>query len=89
MVSNRTDRTDQGFAFALCAEIRAISLGQQGIGAFCVIDDAYEHFPSHAHLGYSESEDRKNDRLAARGNLLLLFKKRGIFTEWAGYPFAA
>ena len=87
MVANNNQRVDCGYAYAMCQEIREIRLGQLGVGAFCVIDDAFEHFPAHAHIGYSNTDDKKNDRLTARGNLLLLFKKRGIFENWAGVPF--
>ncbi|OHV80071.1 hypothetical protein [Ensifer sp. LCM 4579] len=87
MVANGNDRVDRGYVYALCSEIRSIGLPSLGVGAFCVVDDAFEHYPAHAHLGYSNVDDKKNDRVAARGNLLKLFQKRGISYNWSGTPF--
>lgn len=88
MIASNATRTDEGFAWAICSEIREIKLDAIGKFAFCVIDDAYAHFPAHAHIGYSDVDDKKNERAEARGNLLLLLKRRGIFKDWSGLPFA-
>lgn len=80
-------RLERGFAWALCSEIRDIKLESLGVGAFCIVDDAMEDFPAHAHLGYSQVEDKKNERQSARGDLLKLLEKRGFVTNWAGEPF--
>lgn len=80
-------RRERGFAWAICSEIRDIKLESLGVGAFCVIDDAMEDFPAHAHLGYSQVEDKKNERQSARGDLLKLLEKRGFNTNWSEEPF--
>lgn len=82
-----SSRTEHGFAWAVCDEIRDIKLESLDVGAFCVTDDALEGFPAHAHLGYSQVEDKKNERLGARGNLLKLLEQRGHNTDWSGAPF--
>jgi hypothetical protein len=90
MIANDTTREDKGYVWALCSEIREIFLPLAQKGAFCVVDDASEHFHAHAHIGYSDIDDKKNERLVARGNLLKLLQRRGIFNDWAaGAPFAA
>lgn len=89
LIANDSTREHEGFLYAFCEEIRAINLGDSSVGAFCVIDDALPDYDAHAHLGFSEPDDSdlKNERVAARGNLLLLFKKRNVRTDWAGDPF--
>lgn len=91
LIQKDNSRTHEGFLYALCAEIRAIRLGNPNVGAFCIIDDALMDYAAHAHIGFSDPSDDKlrNHREAARGNLLLLLNQRGIFTEWDGEPFAA
>lgn len=80
-------RTEYGFAWAICDEIREIKLESLSIGAFCVVDDALEGFGAHAHLGYSQVDDKKNERTAARGDLLRLLERRGHISDWSGEPF--
>ncbi len=89
LLAKNSNRTEEGFFYALCSEIRAITLGETNQGAFCVIDDALEGFEAHAHLGYSEPDDPKlkNHRESARANLSMLFKRRGVFKDWNGDPF--
>ncbi len=89
LISKNSNRTEEGFYYAMCSEIRGITLGETNQGAFCVIDDALEGFESHAHLGYSEPTEPKlkNHRESARANLSLLFKRRGVFKDWNGDPF--
>lgn len=82
-----SNRSEHGFAWALCDEIRDIKLESQAIGAFCVVDDALEGFAAHAHVGYSQVDDKKNDRTAARGELLRLLERRGYINDWSGEPF--
>lgn len=82
-------RIERGFAWALCSEIRDIKLESLGVGAFCIVDDAMEDFPAHAHLGYSLVEDKKNDRQSARGDLLKLLERRGFKTDWTEEPFGS
>jgi|GEM_PF-2873798 len=91
LLAKDSSRTDDGFLHAPCAEIRAIPLGSSNIGAFCVIDDGLPDHISHAHLGYSEPADVKlrNDREAARANLLAVLNRRGVKVEWSGEPFLA
>lgn len=88
MLRKNPSRTDEGYVYALCSEIRGISLPIAKVGAFCVVDDAYSHFPAHAHIGYSDIDDKKNERVTARGNLLRLFQRRGIRYDWSSEPFA-
>ncbi|MBG21181.1 MAG: hypothetical protein CML31_14715 [Rhizobiales bacterium] len=81
-------RQDRGYMYALGQEIRAILLAHLKCRAFCLIDETVPDFAAHAHVGYSCIEnDKRNDRLAARGDLLNVFLERGIFTEWSGAPF--
>lgn len=84
-------RRDDGFLYAACKDIRAIKLGKSDVGAFCVVDDGLQAYPAHAHLSYSIPSDDKlrNDRQAAKGNLLVLFRKAGEHKEWEGHPFKA
>lgn len=91
LLEKNGERIEEGFFYALCSEIRAIMLGETNQGAFCVVDDALEGFESHAHVGFSDPKDSKlkNHREAARANLLLLLKHRGVFRDWNGEPFLA
>jgi hypothetical protein len=89
MLSKDPEREDRGYIFALGEEIRRIVLSHAKCRAFCVLDETVPDFAAHAHVGYSCIEDdKKNDRLAARGDLLNAFLERGIFTDWSGSPFA-
>lgn len=89
LIEKNASRTHEGFLYAMCGEIRGIRLGSTTIGAFCVVDDALEDYPAHAHIGYSQPSDEnlRSHREAARGNLMLLFKRRGVFVDWIGHPF--
>lgn len=87
LLKNDASRVDHGFVWAHCVEIRDITLASLGVGAFCVIDDALEGFAAHAHLGYSDVNDTKNERQSARGDLHSLFIRRGLFPIWRGDPF--
>lgn len=91
LIGKNSTRTDEGFLLAQCGEIRDIRLGTSNVGAFCVVDDGLPEHISHAHLGYSDPSDPKlrNDREAARANLLSLFNRRGVQKEWLGEPFLA
>jgi hypothetical protein len=81
-----------GYHWAPCHEIRSImtqpsgagkmSPPSQPVGAFCVIDDAVDGYPAHAVIGFSKPNPKfweKHDRQAARGNLLLVLQRRGLF----------
>lgn len=90
LIAKDETRKHEGFLWAECSEIRALQLGSTNARAFCVIDDALPGYAAHAHLGFSEPSDPlwKNHRVTARGNLMLTFKKRGVFTDWNAHPFA-
>lgn len=91
LLQKDTTRAHEGFLHALAGKIRAIRLGQSEVGAFCVIDDALENYRAHAHIGFSDPSDSKlrSEREAARGNLMLLFRERGVSENWIGEPFIA
>lgn len=69
-----------GVLWATAEEIRAVTLGDTNIGAFCVIDDGLESYAAHAVLGYSGVSDKKlmNHRNSARGNLKLVLLGRNL-----------
>jgi len=82
-------RKDCGFLTAACESIRGIMLGASAFRAFCVNDAGLEGFEAHAHISNSETTDQKllSHRLAARGNLKLVFEEGGVNQEWSGHPF--
>lgn len=85
LLKKDSSRVEEGFLFAECQKIRDLKLGDLGIGAFCVIDDAYEDFAAHAHIGYSKPEGVNigNERLSSIGNLMLLFKESLVQKDWS------
>lgn len=89
LLEKDSTRSDDGYLYATCADIRDLRLGESDVGAFCVVDDGLPHYPAHAHLGYSQPADDKlrNHRAAARGNLLKLLNENGVQTLWSGFPF--
>ncbi|MDG4885348.1 hypothetical protein [Mesorhizobium sp. WSM4884] len=92
-IAKDPSKIDRGYVWATAREIRDIQLGNMKSGAICVVDDGLKNFRAHAVLGYAEApdgmkeKDLANFRLAARGDLLKLFEKRGPPRDWSNWVF--
>lgn len=92
-IAKDPSRIDMGYLWATAREIRGIQLPNVKLGAFCVVDDGLEQFRAHAVLGYATAPDGVDVsklaslRQSARGDLLLLFQRRGLPRDWSNWVF--
>lgn len=102
-LANKPAREYKGYYWATCSEIRDIAAELTGkehsdnrtVGAFCVVDDALGDYTAHAVIGFSHPDNdfwKKNNREAARGNLLIAVQRRGLHypadpaeADWPGF----
>jgi hypothetical protein len=92
----------KGYSWALSLEIREIlakrnnmrdktpALTPKKVGAFCLVDDGEPNYRAHACLSYSRPTANfwmLHDSIAARGDLLIAFEKRGVLQRDDASPF--